>query len=93
MNKHSLPGEGKLFLVPRTPISSAHHPEKVLRPAQYGLANKILLPLALIFLMVVGFAGYLCLYGNWERAKDFLCIFLPPITALMGAASTAPLRS
>lgn len=44
-------------------------------------------------LLVVGLAGYLCLYGDWEKGKDFALIFLPPITALMGAASAASFRS
>lgn len=56
------------------------------------LTNNALIPLAVIFLAFVTLAGYLCLHGNWERAKEFLCIFLPPITALMGAASAAHFR-
>jgi len=88
MNKNSL--SGKLFLVPRThapkhaEISNRHLPK---------LTNDALIPLALVFLAIVALAGYVCLYGDWDRARDFLCIFLPPITALMGTASTDRRRS
>lgn len=90
MNKNALPGEGKLFLVSRTPAltpvnkSHRHLPK---------LTDDPLIPLAALLLAILVFAGYACLYGNWAKARDFLCIFLPPVMALMGAASTAHFRS
>ena len=85
MDTNSPRGERKLFLVPRTPAPSP--PSQKPRPRRPDLAGHALIALAAMFVAVVAFAGYACLYGNRERAKDFLLIFLPPLTALMGAAS------
>lgn len=92
MNKNSLPGEGKLFVVPRTFIPSNPGPEKA-RVRLLRLTDMVLLSLALIFVAVTGLAAYLFLCGDRENARDFLCICLPLVAALLGAASAAHLRS
>jgi len=83
--------ERKLFLVPRTAIPSAP-PTRKIRHRLPKLANNAVIPLAVIFLAGLTLADYLCLHGNWDRAKDCLRIFLPVITALIGSASTARFR-
>ena len=83
MNKNS-PNERRLFLVPRAPLPP--RPAAKPRPRLADVASHALTPLTLLFLAVLLVAGYLCLFGNWDRTKDFLTIFLPPISALLGAA-------
>lgn len=84
MNTTRPPGDGKLFVVPRKPTPVQQPPEVKERRPQ--LPGNPLIPLAVIFVATLAFADYASLYGNWERAKDLLLIFLPPIAALMGAA-------
>ena len=91
MTNDRSPEDGKLFVVPRT-HALAKHPAQVSKP-MLRLADEALITLTVIFFSVVGFAGYACLYGDWQRAKDFLLIFLPPMTALMGAVFGASSRS
>ncbi|MFP5230882.1 MAG: hypothetical protein ACLGXA_24975 [Acidobacteriota bacterium] len=85
------PGDGKLFVVPRVSTPAPPPPPTPRRTLR--LNDHALIPLSAIFVAVVGFAGYACLYGDWPRAKDFLLVFLPAITALMGAASAGRPRS
>ena len=84
MHPNSPPGEGKLFVVPRATLPSPPRREKRRHP--FSFAGDTLLLLAVIFLAVLGVAGCLAADGNWAPAKDFLLIFLPPLSALMGAA-------
>lgn len=85
------PDKTKLFVVRSAPTIS-QLPREV-RNRLLDLLDNALVPLALTFIGVIFMAGYLCMNGNWEVAKDFICIFLPPITALMGAACAAYFRS
>jgi hypothetical protein len=85
------PGETKLFLVRSEP--AIPQPSREIRDRLLDLLDNPLIPLALVFMGVIFMAGYLGMNGNWEGAKDFLCIFLPPISALIGAASAAYFRS
>ena len=84
MNNDSPPDGSRLFLVPRSTLPPTQQPGRP-RPRQ---SDAPLIALALLFLAVVAFAGYACLFGSWERARDFLLIFLPALAALMGAACT-----
>jgi len=84
MNTTRSPGDGKLFVVPRQPTSLQQSPED--KKELPHLPGNPLILLAVIFVATLAFAGYAALYGSWGRAKDLLLIFLPPLTALMGAA-------
>ena len=91
MHNNFPPDERKPFLVPRTPAKPCPPRESFQRLLR--LVDNPALPLAFIFLGVMFLAGYFCMNGNWEQAKDFLCIFLPPITALLGAVCSSFFRS
>lgn len=86
------PAGGSLFLVPRPP-----HPSTQARAVEYDrrlrFANSTLVLPAVIFLVVIGIAAYLCLCGTRERAEDFILIFLPVTCLLLGAAFAASFRS
>lgn len=90
-NQHP-PGEGKLFLVPRAYHRSAQ-PREVECDRRLRFANSALVLLCVIFLAVVGIAAYLCLCCTWEKAEDFILIFLPISCLLMGVAFGAYFRS
>lgn len=91
MNNNLPPEERKLFLVARTPTASMH-PHKP-RHRLSDFATYVLIPLTVISVVVMAVAGYLFLYGDAGRAKDFVLIFLPPIAALLGVASAAGRRN
>lgn len=84
MHTNSPPGERKLFVVPRATLPPPPHHEKRRRPPSF--AGDTLLVLAVIFLAILGVAGCFAAEGSWDTGKDFLLIFLPPISAVMGAA-------
>lgn len=84
MHTNSPPGEGQLFVVPRATLPSPPHREKRRRPLSF--VGDTLLLLTVIFLAVLGVAGCFAANGSWDTGKDFLLIFLPPVSAVIGAA-------
>lgn len=84
MHSNSPPGDRKLFVVPRTALPSPSDLRKRRRPVSFR--DDTLLLLAVIFLAILGVASCFGANGSWDKAKDLLLIFLPPVAALMGAA-------
>lgn len=87
MANNCSPGDGKLFVVPRSPTPPKRPAEVQKRTLRF--ADQSFFPLASILVAVVAFAAYAFLFGDREQAKDLLLIFLPPLTALMGAVSAS----
>lgn len=92
MNNKQPLGEGKLFHASRRTRPSMQH-RAVQADNLVHFADCTLLLLAVTLLVVVGIAGQFCLCGTWERARDFILIFLPATCLLMGAALAACFRS
>jgi hypothetical protein len=90
MHKNRPPREKRLFLVRREPEPQRQPGEN--RDRLLNLLDNVLIPLALVFCGIAFLAGYLYMNGRSEGAREIAVIFLPPITALMGAASAAYFR-
>jgi hypothetical protein len=91
VNNQQAPGEGKLFLVSRTLRISKNDPASQ-DSGRLLFADYLFILIVLIFVVVVGIAAYLCLHSSWERARDFILIFLPITCLLMGVAIAACFR-